>query len=102
MERSDKVSITLDGQMANSLLIAMNDCTEWGQVQILDLIAFVVPDDESNAILIAEKVAPRLQHSNSAIVLGSIRNENHNEDNFKAKTCYTCIYLFVLYPNLSS
>eukprot|EP00741_Cyanophora_paradoxa_P012078 tig00020592_g11671.t1 len=55
------------------LLAALNECTEWGQVFILDSLASYTPADEKEAEGIIERVTPRLQHANSAVVLSAVK-----------------------------
>eukprot|EP00029_Vermamoeba_vermiformis_P013847 TRINITY_DN877_c0_g1_i2.p1 TRINITY_DN877_c0_g1~~TRINITY_DN877_c0_g1_i2.p1 ORF type:complete len:881 (+),score=403.46 TRINITY_DN877_c0_g1_i2:5113-7755(+) len=57
----------------SKLLAALDECTEWGQAYILNALSRYTPVDEREAETIAERVAPRLQHANSAVVLSSIR-----------------------------
>ena len=45
----------------------------WGQTYILEALMNYVPQDTSEAALLAERIAPRLSHSNSAVVLTAIR-----------------------------
>jgi AP-1 complex subunit beta-1 len=52
-----------------TLLAALNECTEWGQIFILDSIANYEPADDREACMVADRVSPRLQHANSAVVL---------------------------------
>jgi len=46
------------------MLAALNECTEWGQVFILDSLALYMPSDGREAESIIERVTPRLQHAN--------------------------------------
>lgn len=55
------------------LLRALNECTEWGQVFILDALSDYVSEDPKEAEAIIERVLPRLQHANSAVVLSAIK-----------------------------
>lgn len=55
------------------MLAALNECTEWGQVFILDSLALYNPADSREAESIIERVTPRLQHANSAVVLSAIK-----------------------------
>lgn len=55
------------------LLAALNDCNEWGQVLVLDALANYVPSDSREAEGIIERVTPRLQHANSAVVLSAVK-----------------------------
>ena len=64
---------TLTPQILNKLLAALNECTEWGQTVILNAVATYEPKESREAESIAERVTSRLQHSNSAVVLGAIR-----------------------------
>eukprot|EP01098_Paradermamoeba_levis_P014446 TRINITY_DN689_c0_g1_i1.p1 TRINITY_DN689_c0_g1~~TRINITY_DN689_c0_g1_i1.p1 ORF type:complete len:788 (-),score=277.19 TRINITY_DN689_c0_g1_i1:72-2333(-) len=58
---------------ASKLLTAINECSEWGQVFILQALANYLPKDAREAENIAERVTPRLQHSNAAVVLAAVR-----------------------------
>lgn len=57
----------------NKLLTALNECTEWGQIFILDSLANYVPKDEKEAQSISERVTPRLSHANAAVVLSAVK-----------------------------
>jgi AP-1 complex subunit beta-1 len=57
----------------HKLLTALNECTEWGQVFILDSLSMYKPLDSREAENIVERVAPRLQHANSAVVLSAVK-----------------------------
>ncbi|KAK5638054.1 hypothetical protein RI129_012349 [Pyrocoelia pectoralis] len=57
----------------NKLLTALNECTEWGQVFILDSLANYNPKDEREAQSICERITPRLAHANAAVVLSAIK-----------------------------
>ncbi|RLN74235.1 hypothetical protein BBJ28_00000602, partial [Nothophytophthora sp. Chile5] len=55
------------------LLAALNECNEWGQVFVLDALAAYSPSDSREAEGIIERVTPRLQHANSAVVLSAVK-----------------------------
>jgi AP-1 complex subunit beta-1 len=55
------------------LLAALNECTEWGQVFILDSLSRYTPSDAREAEGIIERVSPRLQHANSAVVMSAVK-----------------------------
>ncbi|KAK9833824.1 hypothetical protein WJX74_006957 [Apatococcus lobatus] len=55
------------------LLRALNECTEWGQVFILDSLAAYQAKDSKDAESIVERVSPRLQHANCAVVLSAVK-----------------------------
>lgn len=57
----------------NKLLTALNECTEWGQVFILDSLANYQPKDEREAQSICERITPRLAHANAAVVLSAVK-----------------------------
>jgi vesicle coat complex subunit len=45
----------------------------WGQTYILESLMFVVPQEPGDAEMLAERIAPRLQHANSAVVLTAVK-----------------------------
>ncbi|KAL5713960.1 hypothetical protein ACHQM5_015986 [Ranunculus cassubicifolius] len=55
------------------LLTALNECTEWGQVFILDALSKYKAADAREAENIVERVTPRLQHANCAVVLSAVK-----------------------------
>ncbi|ELU04125.1 hypothetical protein CAPTEDRAFT_149233 [Capitella teleta] len=65
--------LEVNSQIINKLLTALNECTEWGQVFILDAISNYTPKDDREAQSITERITPRLAHANSAVVLSSIK-----------------------------
>lgn len=89
--RSESISLTIDYVSASKLVSILPDCSEyastpaqlsnsnanlgarWGQTYILEALMSYVPQDTAEALLLAERVTPRLSHSNSAVVLTSCR-----------------------------
>uniref|UniRef100_A0A0N5AY96 AP complex subunit beta n=1 Tax=Syphacia muris TaxID=451379 RepID=A0A0N5AY96_9BILA len=65
--------IEMNSQTINKLLTALNECTEWGQVFILDALALYKPKDEREAQNICERISPRLAHANAAVVLSTVK-----------------------------
>uniref|UniRef100_UPI00398F7BC0 AP-1 complex subunit beta-1 isoform X2 n=1 Tax=Pristiophorus japonicus TaxID=55135 RepID=UPI00398F7BC0 len=65
--------LDLNPQTINKLLTALNECTEWGQIFILDCLANYSPKDDREAQSICERVTPRLSHANSAVVLSAVK-----------------------------
>uniref|UniRef100_A0A8C1FT66 AP complex subunit beta n=2 Tax=Cyprinus carpio TaxID=7962 RepID=A0A8C1FT66_CYPCA len=65
--------LDLNPQNINKLLTALNECTEWGQIFILDCLSNYNPKDEREAQSICERVTPRLSHANSAVVLSAVK-----------------------------
>lgn len=91
-ERSDSIHLTIDYKSASKIISILPDCSEyvlyhpkisvwnfsannirWGQTYVLEALMSYVPQESSEALLLAERIAPRLSHSNSAVVLTSIR-----------------------------
>ncbi|KAI8110917.1 hypothetical protein M9434_004491 [Picochlorum sp. BPE23] len=63
----------LDQSSLTKLLRALNECTEWGQVFILDAVTGYDAVDGDEAETIIERVIPRLQHANPAVVLSAVK-----------------------------
>ena len=55
------------------LLAALNECTEWGQVVLLDALSTYTATSANEAEGIVERVTPRLQHANCAVVLSAVK-----------------------------
>ncbi|KAF4307960.1 hypothetical protein SLS57_009629 [Botryosphaeria dothidea] len=72
-ERSESIKLTIDYSSASKIVQILPDCSEWGQTYILEAMMNYVPQDTAEAALLAERIAPRLSHSNSAVVLTCIR-----------------------------
>ncbi|KAI1261048.1 AP-2 complex subunit beta [Xylariaceae sp. FL1019] len=72
-ERSETIKLTLDYSNASKMVAILPDCSEWGQTYILEALMSYVPQESGEATLLAERIAPRLSHSNSAVVLTCIR-----------------------------
>ncbi|CAG0901274.1 unnamed protein product [Darwinula stevensoni] len=70
---SDQMIFDMTLQTINKLLTALNECTEWGQIFILDALANYNPKDDKEAQSICERVTPRLAHANAAVVLSAVK-----------------------------
>ncbi|XP_065222686.1 AP-1 complex subunit beta-1 isoform X1 [Planococcus citri] len=70
---SGSMLIEMNSQTINKLLTALNECTEWGQVFILDSLANYAPKDDREAQSICERITPRLAHANAAVVLSAVK-----------------------------
>lgn len=57
----------------HKLLKALDECTEWGQILILDTVAKYTPESFHEAEGTIDRVVPRLSHGNGAVVMGAIR-----------------------------
>ncbi|KAJ6522843.1 adaptin N terminal region-domain-containing protein [Mycena vulgaris] len=62
------------------LLIALNECSEWGRVAILNALARYVAQDEKESDHICERVVPQFQHVNGS---GSLPPSRCREDLIK-------------------
>ena len=65
--------ISLNFSALSKLLSSLNDCTEWGQIGILDALTGFRPSSDTEASSIIDKVYPRLQHSNPSVVVSTIK-----------------------------
>ncbi|KAF4692045.1 hypothetical protein FOZ60_014179, partial [Perkinsus olseni] len=72
-QQSGKRMMPLDEKTVSNLLLALNECTEWAQVIILDAITMFQPKDSKQAKEMIERVSARLSHVNSAVVLSAIK-----------------------------
>ncbi|XP_046842266.1 AP-1 complex subunit beta-1-like [Xenia sp. Carnegie-2017] len=66
-------ALELNSQTVNKLCTALNECTEWGQIFILDCLATYTPRDDKEAQSVCERVTPRLSHANAAVVLSAVK-----------------------------
>ena len=88
-ERSENIKLTIDYASASKVVSIMPDCSEWdeysqfillwltfhrwGQTYILESMMSYVPQDSNEALLLADRISPRLSHSNSAVALTCMR-----------------------------
>ncbi|KAF3206520.1 hypothetical protein TWF191_001414 [Orbilia oligospora] len=70
---SGGIKLVIDKANAGKFIQILPDCSEWGQTYILEALMSYVPHETSEASIMAERICPRLQHSNSAVVLTCIR-----------------------------
>lgn len=63
----------IDGPTLNKLLVALNECSEWGRIAILNTLARYKATDTEEAEHICERVMPQFQHVNAAVVLGAVK-----------------------------
>eukprot|EP01035_Chromulina_nebulosa_P018467 gene18467-24177_t len=76
-DTSGKDVMQVSATVLQKLLAALNECTEWGQVFILDSLSKYVSADSKESEGIIERVSPRLQHANSAVVMSAIKTILH-------------------------
>ncbi|XP_023551356.1 beta-adaptin-like protein B isoform X2 [Cucurbita pepo subsp. pepo] len=72
-ENSSRPIFEITSHTLSKLLTALNECTEWGQVFILDALSRFKAEDCREAENIIERVTPRLQHANCAVVLSAVK-----------------------------
>ena len=63
-------ALRVNSKLMNRLLGCLEECSAWGQIAILEALSRYIPQDEAEASQIIERVAPRLQHANTAVILG--------------------------------
>ncbi|CAE6533864.1 unnamed protein product [Rhizoctonia solani] len=63
----------LSHDILSKLLIALNECSEWGRVTILNCLARYRTTDEKEAEHICERIMPQFQHVNGSVVLAAIK-----------------------------
>lgn len=57
----------------NKLLVALNECSEWGRVAILNALARYTASDDKESEHICERVVPQFQHVNGSVVLAAVK-----------------------------
>ncbi|EJF55926.1 clathrin binding protein [Dichomitus squalens] len=67
----DQFPISTD--IVNKLLVALNECSEWGRVAILNVLARYTAEDAGESEHICERVVPQFQHANASVVLSAIK-----------------------------
>jgi len=55
------------------MLMALNECTEWGRVTLLTALADYRASDIKEDEHICERVAPQFQHVNASVVLAAVK-----------------------------
>ena len=60
-------------QIVYGLINRLKDFTEWAQVTILEIIALYPPADKTETFDVMNALEDRLQHSNSAVVLATVK-----------------------------
>ncbi|EJF65789.1 Adaptor protein complex beta subunit [Dichomitus squalens] len=72
-DRQDGVIFKLNLTVANKLLTALGESSEWGTIYILDSLLRYIPERHIDAEMMAERVIVQLNHANSAVVLTAIK-----------------------------
>ncbi|KAL9057250.1 MAG: hypothetical protein Q9162_002454 [Coniocarpon cinnabarinum] len=71
--RSENIKLSLDYNNASNIAQILPSCSEWGQTYILEAFTSYIPQDSSEALLLAERISSLLLHTNAAVVLTTIR-----------------------------
>lgn len=66
-------ALQINGNTLRKMLMALNECTEWGRVTILSTLAEYKTSDVKESEHICERVAPQFQHVNSGVVLAAVK-----------------------------
>jgi AP-1 complex subunit beta-1 len=74
-----RATFIISTTVLNKLLIALNECSEWGRVAILNCLARYKAQDDRESEHICERVMPQFQHANGSVVLTAVRVGGLNE-----------------------
>lgn len=66
-------ALVVNGQTLKKMLLALNECTEWGRITILTTLADYRTYDSKEAENICERVSPQFQHVNPSVVLAAVK-----------------------------
>jgi vesicle coat complex subunit len=66
-------ALKINNNTLRKMLMALNECTEWGRVTILSTLAEYKTTDVKESEHICERVAPQFQHVNSGVVLAAVK-----------------------------
>ncbi|KAF8824375.1 hypothetical protein HHX47_DHR8000392 [Lentinula edodes] len=70
---NDPALFPISSSILTKLLIALNECSEWGRVAILNALARYVAKDDKESEHICERVVPQFQHVNGSVVLAAVK-----------------------------
>lgn len=70
---TEKALFHISSNTLQKLLIALNECSEWGRVAILTALARYKAQDEQESEHICERVIPQFQHVNGSVVLAAVK-----------------------------
>lgn len=75
---SDPALFSITSSILSKLLIALNECSEWGRVAILNALARYNAEDDKESEHICERVVPQFQHVNGSVVLAAMKVYPHH------------------------
>ncbi|KAL1692642.1 adaptin N terminal region-domain-containing protein [Schizophyllum commune] len=70
---SEAALFPITSTILNKMLIALNECSEWGRITILGALSRYVAQDDKESEHICERVVPQFQHANSSVVLAAVK-----------------------------
>lgn len=65
--------LEINSTTLRKLLMALNECTEWGRVTILNSLAEYKTTNVTDAEHVCERVVPQFQHVNASVVLAAVK-----------------------------
>jgi vesicle coat complex subunit len=66
-------ALVISSTQLKKMLLALNECTEWGRVTLLTSLADYKAVDVKEAEHICERVVPQFQHVNPSVVLAAVK-----------------------------
>jgi AP-1 complex subunit beta-1 len=66
-------ALQISSNTLKKMLMALNECTEWGRVTLLTTLADYKAVDVKESEHICERVSPQFQHVNSSVVLAAVK-----------------------------
>ena len=66
-------ALRITSHSLKKMLMALNECTEWGRVKILTTLADYRAVDVKEAEHVCERVSPQFQHVNPSVVLAAVK-----------------------------
>lgn len=66
-------ALQITSSTLKKMLMALNECTEWGRVTILSTLADYHALDVKESEHICERVSPQFQHVNPSVVLAAVK-----------------------------
>jgi AP-1 complex subunit beta-1 len=66
-------ALQITSHTLKKMLMALNECTEWGRITILTALADYRAADVKESEHVCERVAPQFQHVNPSVVLAAVK-----------------------------
>jgi len=66
-------ALVITSTTLKKLLLALNECTEWGRITLLTILAEYKAADIKESEHICERVSPQFQHVNPSVVLSAVK-----------------------------